>query len=316
MLSYIIKRFLVAIPVLFGVTVFNFLIINLAPGNPVELFVDPTMSQEMIEARKAQLGLNDPLWMQYVSWLNHLLHGDLGFSLSNFTPVQHLISERLGPTFLLMGVSLLVGLLIAIPLGILSATKQYGKLDYLTTGASFLGISIPHFFLGLGLIYIFALELRLLPTGGMTTLGGDGGLWDKVKHLILPVLVLSTGIAGKKVRYVRASMLEIMGQDFLRTARAKGLPEFVVTNKHALRNALIPIVTVVGLEIPMLLGGAVITEQIFQWPGMGMLTIQSIMSRDYPTLMALNLVAALMVLAGNLFTDIVYSVADPRIKYD
>jgi len=316
MLSYIIKRFLVAIPVLFGVTVFNFLIINLAPGNPVELFVDPTMSQEMIEARKAQLGLNDPLWMQYVSWLNHLLHGDLGFSLSNFTPVQHLISERLGPTFLLMGVSLLVGLLIAIPLGILSATKQYGKLDYLTTGASFLGISIPHFFLGLGLIYIFALELRLLPTGGMTTLGGDGGLWDKVKHLILPVLVLSTGIAGKKVRYVRASMLEIMGQDFLRTARAKGLSEFVVTNKHALRNALIPIVTVVGLEIPMLLGGAVITEQIFQWPGMGMLTIQSIMSRDYPTLMALNLVAALMVLAGNLFTDIVYYVADPRIKYD
>lgn len=315
MLSYIIRRLLISIPVLLGITIFNFWIVNLAPGNPVEMFVDPNISESEIELRKEQLGLNDPLWLQYFHWLFNMLQGDLGFSFSSYQPVSAIILERLGPTVLLMGVSLLIGTLIAIPLGIISATRQYTKLDYVTTAASFLGVSIPNFFLGLGVIYIFALELKLLPTGGMITLGGDGTITDRLKHLILPVFVLSVSIAGKKVRYVRASMLEILGQDYLRTARAKGLREFLVINKHALRNAMIPIITVIGLEIPILLAGAVITEQIFQWPGIGQLTIQSIMSRDYPTLMALNLMAALMVLGANLLTDIFYSIADPRIHY-
>lgn len=315
MFSYIVRRLLIAIPVLFGVTIFNFLIIYLAPGNPVEMFIDPNTSADQIELRKEQLGLNDPLWLQYLHWLGNLLQGNLGFSYNSFEPVSQILAERLGPTLLLMGLSLLVGILIMIPLGIVSATKQYSTLDYATTGFSFLGISIPNFFLGLGLIYVFSLQFPLLPTGGMMTLGSDGGFLDRVQHLILPVVVLAIGIAGKMIRYVRASMLEILGQDYLRTARAKGLREFVVTNKHALRNALIPIITVIGLEVPMLLGGAVITEQIFQWPGMGQLTIQSIMSRDYPILMAINLIAAIMVLVTNLLTDIFYSIADPRIKY-
>lgn len=316
MASYFIRRLLIAIPVLIGVTIFNFLIINMAPGNPVEMFIDPNTTEEQIELRKEQLGLDDPLWMQYFRWMNNLLHGDLGFSYSTYEPVSAIILERLGPTFILMGAALIVSILIAIPFGIMSATKQYSKIDYLSTGGSFLGISIPHFFLGLGVIYIFSLQLNLLPTGGMVTLGGEGGFSDRLAHLVLPVFVLATGIVGKFIRFVRASMLDVLGQDYLRTARAKGLKEFVVTNKHALRNALIPIITVIGLEIPILLGGAVITEQVFQWPGMGQLTIQAIMSRDYPTLMAINLLAAVIVLFANLLTDILYSVADPRIKYN
>jgi peptide/nickel transport system permease protein len=313
--SYIVRRLLIAIPVLIGVTVLNFIIMNMAPGNPVEMMIDPNTSAAEIEAKKEMLGLNAPLYVQYYHWVENVFQGNLGFSLTTFQPVSQIIAERIGPTVLLMGASLLLGILIAIPLGVLSATRQYSKLDYFVTGGSFLGISVPHFFLGLGLIYVFALELKWLPSGGMKTLGGDGGLGDQLVHLILPMLVLGVGIAGKKLRYVRASVLEILGQDYLRTARAKGLREFVVINKHALRNALIPIITVIGFEIPVLLGGAVVTEQIFSWPGIGQLTMSSIMSRDYPTLMGLNLLAAFMVLAGNLLTDVAYSVADPRIKY-
>jgi peptide/nickel transport system permease protein len=315
LVPYIIRRLLIAIPVLFGVTIVNFIIINLAPGNPVEMFIDPNTTQEQIELRKEQLGLNDPLWVQYLHWLGNLFQGNLGYSISTYEPVTKIILERIGPTFELMVLALILGLLIAIPLGIISAVRQYSKLDYFVTGASFFGISIPHFFLGLGVIYIFAVQLQILPAGGMSTLGSEGSFVDKLTHLILPVLVLALGIAGRKVRYVRASLLEVLGQDYLRTARAKGLKEFVVINKHALKNALIPIITIVGLEIPALLGGAVIIEQVFQWPGMGQLTIQTIMSRDYPTLMAINLLTAFMVLAANLLTDILYSFADPRIKY-
>ncbi|WP_179301811.1 ABC transporter permease [Neobacillus jeddahensis] len=315
MVPYIIRRLFIAIPVLFGVTIVNFIIINMAPGNPVDMYIDPNTSQEQLNLRKEQLGLNDPLWLQFIHWLSNLMHGNLGFSFSTYEPVTKIILERIGPTFELMLLALLVGLLIALPIGIISAVKQYSKLDYFTTGISFFGISIPHFFLGLGLIYFFAVKLQILPAGGRSTLGSEGDFLDKVKHLILPVLVLAVGIAGQYVRYIRASLLEVLGQDYLRTARAKGLKEFVVTNKHALKNALIPIITIIGLEIPLLLGGAVITEQVFQWPGMGQLTIQSIMSRDYPTLMALNLLTAFMVLFANLLTDIVYSFVDPRIKY-
>ncbi|MGG1675482.1 ABC transporter permease [Neobacillus sp. NRS-1170] len=315
MVPYIIRRLLIAIPVLFGVTIVNFIIINMAPGNPVDMYVDPNTSQELLNLRKEQLGLNDPLWVQFFHWLGNLVQGNLGYSFSTYEPVSKVILERIGPTFQLTFLALIVGLIIALPIGIMSAVKQYSKLDYLATGTSFFGISIPHFFLGLGLIYIFAVQLQWLPAGGMSTLGSEDDFFDKIKHLILPVMVLAVGIAGQYVRYVRASLLEVLGQDYLRTARAKGLKEIVITNKHALKNALIPIITIIGLEIPFLLGGAVITEQVFQWPGMGQLTIQSIMSRDYPTLMALNLLTAFMVLFANLFTDILYSFVDPRIKY-
>lgn len=316
MFPYIIRRLLIAIPVLFGVTVFSFFIVNLAPGNPVEMFISPDATQADIELKKEALGLNDPIHVQYWRWLQNLLKGDFGFSYSTYAPVGEMVASRIYPTLLLMGTALVIAYVIAIPIGVLSATRQYSWIDYLTTGFSFLGVSIPNFFLGLGVIYVFAVQLQLLPTGGMNTLGGDGSFADTLKHLILPASVLATGIAGNMVRYVRSSMLEILGQDYLRTARSKGLREFFVINKHAFRNALIPIITIIGMDIPMLIGGAVVTEQIFQWPGLGQLTIQSIGSRDYPTLMAINFLAAITVLLSNLLADILYSVADPRIKYN
>ena len=316
MFQYIIRRLLIAIPVLLGVTVFNFFIINLAPGNPVDMYLNPDTTEADLEAKKEALGLNDPIYIQYFRWLGNLLQGDFGFSYTTYEPVMKIVLERVGPTLLLMSTALLIAYIIAIPIGILSATKQYSWIDYLTTTFSFLGVSIPSFFLGLGSIYVFALVLNILPTGGMFTLGSDGGFYDTFLHLIMPACILGVGIAGSTVRYVRSSMLEVLGQDYLRTARAKGLREFMVTNKHALKNALIPIITIMGMEIPVLIGGAVVTEQIFQWPGLGQLTIQSISSRDYPTLMAINFIAALAVLFSNLLADILYSVVDPRIKYN
>ncbi|WP_078547386.1 ABC transporter permease [Litchfieldia alkalitelluris] len=316
MFQYIIRRLLIAIPVLIGVTIFSFFIVNLAPGNPVDMQVNPFATEADKEIRKEALGLNDPIYVQYLRWVQNLVKGDFGYSFSTYEPVGEMIAKRIGPTLILMGASLIVAYLIAIPIGILSATRQYSWIDYLTTTVSFLGISIPNFFLGLGAIYVFAVIFQVLPTGGMNTLGGNGGFGDTFKHLILPALVLGTASAGNMVRYVRSSMLEVLGQDYLRTARAKGLREFIVTNKHALKNALIPIITVIGLDIPLLIGGAVVTEQIFQWPGLGQLTIQSIGSRDYPTLMAINFMAAIVVLSSNLIADLLYSVADPRIKYN
>ncbi|OBZ19423.1 peptide permease [Bacillus sp. FJAT-27264] len=293
----------------------NYFIIKLAPGNPVDMFIDPNTPKEVLELRKEILGLNDPVILQYFKWLLNLLHGQLGYSFSSYAPVTKIIGERIGPTLLLASAALIFGMLIAIPVGILSAVKQNTKFDYIMTGLSFIGTSVPQFFLGLGLIYVFAVQLKWFPTGGMVTLGGAGGFWDRLTHMILPVFVLGIVIAGKKVRYVRASMLDVMNMDYLRTANSKGLHPFIVTNKHALRNALIPIITVVGMEIPLLLGGSILIEQIFQWPGIGQLTIQSILSRDYPILMGLNLVAALIVLTTNLLTDLLYAAADPRIKY-
>lgn len=309
------RRILIAIPILLGITVIDFLIVNMAPGNPVDMMVSPNVTGEALELRKAALGLNQPLYVQYFHWLANILQGNFGYSLTTFQPVGRMIGQRIGPTLLLMGSALVVGLLIAVPLGIVSATHQNSALDYIATGGAFFGISIPNFFLGLGLIYVFAVRLRVLPSSGMFTLGGSGGFADTAAHLVLPMIVLAVQIAGQDIRYVRSGMLEILGQDYLRTARAKGLKESVVINRHALRNALITIVTVIGMQIPMLFGGAVITEQIFAWPGIGQLTIDSISGRDYPTLMAINLIAAVMVLAANLLTDLLYSVVDPRVKY-
>ncbi len=316
MLNYIVRRLLIAIPILLGITIIDFLIVNMAPGNPVDMMISPNITGEALALRKAALGLDQPLYIQYFHWLVSLLQGNFGYSMTTYQPVGQMIAQRIGPTMLLMGTALVVGLLIAVPLGVISATHQNSTLDYLTTGGAFFGVSIPNFFLGLGLIYIFAVKLKWLPSSGMFTLGGDNGPIDTMRHLILPVIVLAVQIAGQDIRYVRSGMLEILGQDYLRTARAKGLKESVVINKHALRNALITIITVIGMQIPLLFGGAVITEQIFAWPGIGQLTIDSISGRDYPTLMAINLIAAVMVLAANLLTDIFYSVVDPRIRYN
>lgn len=314
-LNYSIRRLLIAIPVLLGVTVINFIIMRMAPGNPVDMLVNPKLPAAAIEAKRIELGLNEPVYIQYFSWLkNVILHGDLGYSMVTYQPVTEMILGRLGPTLLLMGTALIIGLIIAIPVGIISATKQYSWLDYTFVTGSFLGISIPHFFFGLILIYIFAIQLGVLPSGGMMAVGSRGSLNEVITHMILPVTVLTLTVAGRNIRYVRASMLEILEQDYLRTARAKGLKESLVINRHAMRNALIPIVTVIGLEIPLLFGGAVVIEQIFSWPGLGKMTMDAIMARDYSTIMGLNLVAAFVVIFSNVFTDIAYAFVDPRIK--
>ncbi len=227
-----------------------------------------------------------------------------------------MIGSHLGPTLLLMGVSLIVSLLIAIPAGIYSAIHQYSKGDYAVVTFSFLGSSIPGFFLSLLLIFLFTVKLKWLPSSGMTTLGTEGGAGDVALHMIMPVIVLATSMAGSNIRYIRSAMLEILQQDYLRTAKAKGIGRFLVINKHALRNALVPIVTVIGMEVPTLFGGAVIIEQVFSWPGLGLMTMSAIMNRDYPVIMGVCLLSAVVVLLANLITDILYALVDPTIQLD
>jgi peptide/nickel transport system permease protein len=214
-----------------------------------------------------------------------------------------------------MGVSLLVSILIAVPAGIFSATHQYSKRDYTVVTLSFIGTSIPGFFLSLLLVYLFTVKLGWLPSSGMSSLGTGGSVGDVAKHMIMPVIVLATSMAGTNIRYIRSAVLEILQQDYLRTARSKGIGNFKVINKHALRNALIPIVTVMGMEIPVLFGGAVIVEQIFSWPGLGLMTMSAITNRDYPVIMGVCLLSAIVVLAANLITDILYAIVDPTIQY-
>ncbi len=308
------KRILVAIPVLIGITILDFLLMNLAPGSPLDMMRNPMVSETALNMKAEALGLDLPIHIQYLRWMNELLHGNMGFSMINYQPVSMLIGSHIGPTILLMGVSLLLGLMIAIPLGVFSATKQYSKADYIAVTASFFSISIPSFFFSLILIYLFTIKLKWLPSSGMVELGGNGGWLDVARHMVLPASVLVISIAGRNLRYVRSSMLEILEHDYLRTAKAKGVRQFFIINKHAMRNALIPIITVVGMEIPLVFGGAVVIEQIFSWPGIGLLTVSSILSRDYPTIMGLNLVAAMIVLGANLLTDVAYSIVNPAIK--
>lgn len=313
MSKYIIKRILIAIPVLIGITIIDYAIMCLA-GSPLEMLQGPRISEAAVEAKKIALGLDQPIYVQYFVWLEQLLQGNMGFSMKSYQPVSQMISEHLGPTLLLMGASMVTGLLIAVPAGIYSAVKQYSKGDYAVVTASFLGSSVPGFFLAMILVYIFTVKLGLLPSSGMITLGTEGGAADIAKHMVMPVLVLAFSIAGTNIRYIRSAVLEILQQDYLRTARAKGIGHFLVINKHALRNALIPIVTVIGMQIPMLFGGQVIIEQIFSWPGLGLMTMSAINSRDYPVIMGVCLLSAIVVLMANLITDILYALVDPTIQ--
>ena len=264
--KYIVKRILIAIPVLIGITIIDYAIMCMA-GSPLEMLQGPRVSQAAVEARAIQLGLDKPFYVQYFVWLGQLLHGNMGYSIDSYQPVADMIGSHLGPTLLLMGVSLIVSLLIAVPAGIYSAIHQYSKGDYTVVTLSFLGSSIPGFFLSLLLIFVFTVKLGWLPSSGMKTLGTEGGFLDVAAHMVMPVIVLAVSMAGTNIRYIRSAVLEILQQDYLRTARAKGIGRFKVINKHALRNALIPIVTVIGMEIPLLFGGQVIVEQVFSWPG-------------------------------------------------
>ena len=311
--KYILKRILIAIPVLIGITLIDYAIMCLA-GSPLEMLKGPRISDAALQAKEIAAGLDKPLIVQYFVWLWQLLQGNLGYSMKSYEPVSAMIGSHIGPTLLLMGASLALSLLIAVPAGIYSAVKQYSKGDYAVATASFIGSSIPSFFLALILIYIFTVKLGILPSGGMNTLGMDGSVADTIRHMVLPVTVLAVSLAGSNIRYIRSSFLEILQQDYLRTARAKGIGYKRVIWKHAMRNALLPIVTVIGMQIPMLFGGAVIIEQVFSWPGLGLMTMTAIMGRDYPVIMGVCLLSAVVVLVSNLITDILYALVDPTIQ--
>jgi len=314
MVKYIIKRILIALPVLLGITIIDYAIMSLA-GSPLEMMQGPKLTAAAVEAKAIALGLDKPVYVQYFVWLKQLLHGNLGFSIKNYQSVSSIIGSHIGSTLLLMGTSLLVGLIISIPAGIYSAVHRYTKRDYTLVTISFLGTSIPGFFLSLILIYFFTVRLGWLPSSGMTVPSGGGGILDVCKHMVMPVMVLSIAIAGSNIRYIRSAVLEVLQQDYLRTAKAKGIGRFLIINKHALRNAMIPIVTVVGMEISTLFGGAVIVEQVFSWPGLGLIAMNAITNRDYPVIMGVCLLTAVVVLLANLLTDIVYALVNPTIQY-
>ena len=319
MAKYILRRLLISVPVLIGITVIIFLLINLAPGDPVTGMIDPTLgdfSPELVERERARLGLDQPLPVQYFLWLGRVVRGDLGYSLITRKPVSELIGHRIWPTMQLTLLSLLMSTIIGVAIGIISAVKQYSALDYLATFFSFSAVSVPGFFLALGMIYLFALKLHWLPTSGMYTLGQERSLGDNVRHLIMPVTTLGVGAAAPLVRYARSSMLEVLHQDYVNTARAKGLRGWLVIMRHAVPNTLIPLITVIGLRLPWLFAGSVIVEQIFHWEGMGTLNIWAVMNQDYTLLMGLNMISAILVLGANLLADVAYALVDPRIRYD
>lgn len=313
--KFILKRILIAIPVLIGITIIDYVIMCLA-GSPLEMLQGPRISEAAVEAKRIALGLDQPVYVQYFVWLGQMLKGNMGYSIASMQSVSGMIASHIGPTLLLMGVSLAVSLLIAVPAGIYSAIRQYSKGDYAIVTFSFFGSSVPSFFMALLLIYLFTVKLGWLPSGGMITLGTEGGAADVARHMVMPVLVLAFSLAGSNIRYIRSSVLEILQQDYLRTARAKGIGYLNVIGKHALRNSLISIITVIGMQIPMLFGGAVIVEQIFSWPGLGLMTMSAIISRDYPVIMGVCLLSAIVVLATNIVTDILYALADPTIQLD
>lgn len=314
MLKYILKKILLAIPVLLGITILDFLLMNLA-GSPIDMMTGPKMTEAMKAMRAAAWGLDQPLWKQYLGWLGEIFRGNLGYSYKTFQPVTEMIASHIAPTLLLMGSSLLLGLIIAVPAGIYSAVHRYQKRDYALVTTSFVFSSVPSFFMALLMIYLFTVRLGWLPSSGMITPGSDGGTLDVAHHLIMPMLVLGVSMAGNDIRYIRSSVLEILEMDYLRTARAKGIGRFLTINKHALRNALLPIITMIGMQIPMLFGGAVIIEQVFSWPGLGLITMSAIMNRDFPVIMGVCLLSAVVVLVANLLTDIAYALVDPTIKY-
>lgn len=306
MLNYVIKRFLAMIPVLIGISIFLFFMLRMLPGDPAQVLAGQMASPEDIEAIRKQLGLDRPIYEQYLSYLSRLAQLDLGRSARTQNPVIEEIWARLPNTVLLAVVAISLACLFGIPAGIISAVRPYTWVDYLVTMAGLFGISMPVFWLGLMLVVVFSVILRWLPAGG------TGG-WQ---HVVLPSVTLASFVVAFIARMTRATMLETLAQDYTTTARSKGLKENVVVIKHALKNALIPIVTVVGLQFGLLLGGAVLTETVFAWPGIGRLIVDSILARDYPMIQGTILIFGLLYLLVNLGVDLLYAVIDPRIRYD
>jgi len=322
--TYALRRILQTIPILFIISILLFLMVRAAPGGPLTAARrNPNISKEQIEAIEEKLGLNDPLPVQYGRWLGDMLRGDMGDSIKFRRPVSDMIGERVPNTLLLVGASFLVTLLFAIPIGILSARKPYSKFDYAMTTVTFIGQAIPVYWLGLGLIVIFYVTIKnpftgnpLFPVGGMNTRGMEGNLLDTLWHLVLPVTALSLGWVAWYSRFLRSSMLDVLHEDYVRTAHAKGLTDSLVYYKHALQNAILPLVTLIALDLPSLFAGALFVETIFSWPGMGRLFWDAAKGRDYPVLLGVVMLTAVLIILCNIIADLAYGWLNPQVKYE
>jgi peptide/nickel transport system permease protein len=320
MATYVLRRLIQAIPILVGISVISFLIINLAPGDPTDRFRSGRVSPETIQNLIRLYGLDKPLPEQFVSWFTAFWQFPFrvdawGYSFVDGRPVVEKVFEKIPTTLELMGTSLLVTMVVSVPLGVLAAVKQYSWADKIITTMATVGYALPSFVLGILLLYIFAIRLNIFPSFGRQSLGQEGNFPDFLWHLVLPVSSLAIQQVAGWSRYMRSSMLEVLQQDYIRTARAKGLADSRVLFKHALRNALLPVITLLGLTLPSLLAGAAITETIFSWPGLGFMAVQSVTTNDFPVVLAIVMIGGMMVLLGNLLADILYGFVDPRIKY-
>ena len=320
MSMFILRRLLQTIPLIIGITIITFGIANLVPGSPVTgLEFNPRTRPEDIERIRENLGLNDPLHERYFVWISNIAQGDMGISLRNFRPVRETIMEKLPNTLLLTATALFLSLVFSIPVGVYAAVKRNSTFDNASMAGAVAGFSMPTFWLGLLVILLFAVKfqqwgLPSLPAGGTHDLRGGGGFWDRLEHLILPAATLAFVQTAAWTRFIRSSMIEVMNQDYMRTAKSKGLRERVVIFRHGLRNAMLPLVTLLGIAIPDLFGGSLIIEQIFTWPGMGQLAFNAALNKDYTLVMGIVVFVSVLVIIGNLVADVVYGLLDPRIR--
>ena len=320
--DYILRRILISLPTLLGISILTFAIIHLAPGGPLSFMLEMQVEvdPEMIIYMEKQLGLDKPIYIQYFIWLNNIITGDLGLSYISHIPVSKMITAFWKNTLKLALVGLTISMLISVPIGIISAIKKDSIIDNSSRVISLLGVSLPNYWLGLILIYLFSLRLGWFPVFGIRTIGATYSnafedIYDQIIHMVLPILTATFGGSALTIRLVRSSMLDVLNQDYIRTARAKGVKERVVIYKHALRNALLPVVTLVGLSMGFILSGSVTLETVFAWPGLGRYMVESTFLRDYPAIMAMTMIIATMVVLSNLITDITYAILDPRIRY-
>ena len=318
MTRYLLRRLLIAVPSLLGISLVLYTVLALAPGDPFgELATNPNVPPEVALALRAHFGLDDPVWLRYLHWLVAMLHGDWGFSFVSRVDVDTLVLQRLPTTLLVIGSSQIVALLIALPVGVFAATRPYSVFDQIANTLAFIGFSLPTFFTGILFILVFSINLHWLPFVFRSDLAATGWrwYWEEFRQAAMPVAVLGLFQGASWTRYVRSAVLDVIRLDYVTTARAKGIAEFAVVTKHVVRNALIPVVTLVALSMPTVFGGAIITEQIFRVPGIGSLLISSILANDTPVIMAVTFVFACLVILFNLFADVLYGWLDPRIVY-
>ena len=317
MFQYIIKRLLQAIPLLIGVSIIGFAMMHLAPGGPLAVYtLNPTITAQDIERIKQVFGLDQPLHIQYIKWAYGIFTGNWGFTFFGGRPVLDVILERFPATLLLMGSGMALAILIGMLIGILGAVRRYSIFDYLATTGAMVALSFPTFWFGLMTIFVFSLKLGWLPSGGMYTLGGEEDIMDLMRHLVLPTVVLALVLVAQWSRYSRSSFLEVIHQDYIRTAKSKGLSGGRILFRHAFPNAVAPLIALAGIQLPWLFSGALVTETIFGWPGMGRLFVDSLTMKEYPVLMGMIMITAIFVILGNLLADVINALIDPRIRLE